>query len=57
MPRTALFDHLSALLGDRFQTSDAVRAQFSRDESHLPPATPDAGLWSASALRIIQESS
>lgn len=42
MPRTDLFSHLSALLGDRFQTSMAMREQHSRDESHEPPALPDA---------------
>ena len=33
---------LSALLGDRLVTSEAVREQHGKDESPLPPAPPDA---------------
>lgn len=42
MPHTALFAALADLLGDRFQTSQAIRDQHSRDESHEPPVMPDA---------------
>ncbi len=54
MPRTAAFSQLAALLGERFQISEAVRDQHSRDESHLPPALPDAVAWPQSTTEVSQ---
>ena len=38
----AAFDTLATLLGPRFATSDAARAQNGRNEAHFPEALPDA---------------
>ena len=39
---SSAFEELRAALGERLQTSHAVRDQHGRDESPLPPAPPDA---------------
>lgn len=54
MPRSQLFADLAALLGDRFQTTDAVRDQHSRDESHFPPALPEAVAWPLTTDEVSQ---
>jgi D-lactate dehydrogenase (cytochrome) len=38
----AILSELRGVLGDRIVTSASVRDQHGRDESHLPPALPDA---------------
>jgi D-lactate dehydrogenase (cytochrome) len=43
---------LSALLGDRFVMSQAVRDQHGRDESPLPPAPPDAVAFANSEAEV-----
>jgi len=47
-----LFARLQELLGDRFQTATAIRDQHSRDESHFPPAMPDAVIWPADTAEV-----
>jgi D-lactate dehydrogenase (cytochrome) len=54
MTRSDLFAHLSALLGERFQTAAAIRDQHARDESHLPPAQPEAVAWPVSTAEVSQ---
>jgi D-lactate dehydrogenase (cytochrome) len=54
MTRSDLFAHLSALLGERFQTTAAIRDQHARDESHLPPAPPEAVAWPANTAEVSQ---
>ena len=54
MTRSDLFARLAALLGDRFQTAAAVRDQHARDESHLPPAQPDAVAWPLNTAEVSQ---
>lgn len=48
----ALAAELTALLGDRFSTSAAARAQHERDESIFPAVTPDAVAWPRSAHEV-----
>lgn len=54
MTRPDLFAQLAALLGDRFQTAAAIRGQHARDESHLPPAQPEAVVWPVSTAEVSQ---
>lgn len=42
---TALFDHLSALLGPRFSTRQADRDLAGQNETYFPPCPPDAVAW------------
>lgn len=44
---------LSALLGDRFTVSQAIRDDHGRDESPLPPAAPEAVAFPASTDEVV----
>ena len=54
MTRSDLFAQLADMLGDRFQTAAAIRDQHARDESHLPPARPEAVAWPVSTAEVSQ---
>ena len=54
MTRSDLFAQLADMLGDRFQTAAAIRDQHARDESHLPPAPPEAVAWPVSTAEVSQ---
>lgn len=45
---------LTELLGERFSTSAAARAQHERDESIFPAMTPDAVAWPRSTEEVVQ---
>ena len=39
---TPAFDALSALLGDRFTTAEAIRSEHAQSETHVEAGLPDA---------------
>ena len=45
---------LERTFGDQLNTSDAVRLQHGSDESHFPPAPPDAVLFAESTADVVR---
>lgn len=46
------FAELRSLLGERFLTTQAARAEHSRDESHFTPVLPDGVAWPESTAEV-----
>ena len=49
-----LIETLRARFGARFSTAEAVRAHHGKDESHFPPALPDAVVFPESTAEVVE---
>ncbi len=48
-----MIDALGTRFGDRFSTAEAVRAHHGKDESHFPPAAPDAVVFPETTAEVV----